>query len=87
MAPLWLILLSIAYQAAEVTAQCAHVPSLINSWVSTEKDLLLVEYIVNCSAGFYMQGVCTIPYMAIKASYVIGAITLSIIAKTVHLSL
>jgi len=83
MAPLWLWLLYIAYQAAEVTAQCARVPALINSWINTEKDLLLVEYIMNSSAGFYIQGVRVTPYMAMKASYFIGAITFTIITKTV----
>jgi len=83
MAPLWLLLLYAAYQAAEVTAQCSRVPSLINSWMKTDKDLLLVEYIMNSSAGFYIQGIRITPYMAMKATYLIGGITFTIITKTV----
>jgi len=49
--PSWALILYAAFQAATVTAQCARVPSLINSWLGEEDTLLIVDYIVNSTGS------------------------------------
>eukprot|EP00928_Gymnodinium_smaydae_P015988 TRINITY_DN15957_c0_g3_i1.p1 TRINITY_DN15957_c0_g3~~TRINITY_DN15957_c0_g3_i1.p1 ORF type:complete len:1385 (+),score=240.83 TRINITY_DN15957_c0_g3_i1:97-4251(+) len=85
--PVMLVLYSV-FMAASVSEKCSRVPALVNSW-SLEADghldhgtQLLVRYIHNSEAGFYVKGVRLTASMALKLSYLLGVVMLTLITQT-----
>mmetsp|Transcript_43879 Transcript_43879/g.113331 ORF Transcript_43879/g.113331 Transcript_43879/m.113331 type:complete len:985 (+) Transcript_43879:49-3003(+) len=66
------------FRAAAVTEKCSRVPAMINSWTFEDEgsgsmmDLsrqYVVQYIIHSAAGFYVMGVRLTAFQALKLSY------------------
>lgn len=75
-----------------VTEKCTRVPSLVNSWSFGEETCLdagrqyVVQYIEQSAAGFYVKGVRLRAYMALKISYLFGALLFTLLSSSVRWS-
>lgn len=84
--------LHVVFSAAGVTEKCTRVPSLVNSWSFGEETCLdagrqyVVQYIEQSAAGFYVKGVRLRAYMALKISYLFGALLFTLLSSSVRWS-
>eukprot|EP00747_Dinoflagellata_sp_TGD_P023617 gnl/TRDRNA2_/TRDRNA2_129942_c2_seq1.p1 gnl/TRDRNA2_/TRDRNA2_129942_c2~~gnl/TRDRNA2_/TRDRNA2_129942_c2_seq1.p1 ORF type:complete len:513 (-),score=74.71 gnl/TRDRNA2_/TRDRNA2_129942_c2_seq1:84-1457(-) len=67
------------FKAALVSEKCARVPALVNSFIKHEKYIdhdrqFVVQYIANSAAGIYVKGVRLTAFMALKVTYILGAL-------------
>jgi len=87
-----LMLLMVFFRAAAVTEKCSRVPALVNSWTFEEDASnsqidhgrqYAVQYIMHSGAGFYVKGVRLSAFMALKASYLIGVVTFTLVTQSI----
>eukprot|EP00928_Gymnodinium_smaydae_P059738 TRINITY_DN4314_c0_g6_i1.p1 TRINITY_DN4314_c0_g6~~TRINITY_DN4314_c0_g6_i1.p1 ORF type:complete len:853 (-),score=109.22 TRINITY_DN4314_c0_g6_i1:105-2663(-) len=79
--------LHLFFKAAAVTEKCTRVPSLLNSiQVSDPIDSdrqYVVHYIQNSAAGFYVKDVRLTAVMAMKTTYIFGAVGFTLMANVI----
>lgn len=81
------MLLYIVFRAAAVSERCSRVPALVNSWALEEGKTIdydrqfAVQHFALSNAGFYVTGVRLSASLALKLSYLVGAVLFTVFTR------